>query len=330
MALQSEFDLIKRHFAPLSAGAPGAFGLANDAAVWRAADGCEIVVTTDCMVANVHFLADDPAASVAHKILAVNLSDVAAMGARPVAYTLATAFPHATGEDWVADFAAGLGAAQSAAGICLIGGDTVSTPGPMTLSLTAFGEVPAGKALTRSGCRPGDVIFVSGTIGDAALGLKVLQHKVAPAGTEDAEYLIGRYRRPSARTRLGARLAGLASAAIDISDGLGQDLEHLARESGVEIVIDVSKIPLSQAMHGCMTRDERIWSDVFGGGDDYELAFSVAQADVDKLLVAAEESATPVAAIGHVALEGSDGAVVRFLDGSGAAMNISARGFRHF
>ena len=330
MALHSEFDIIKRYFAPLSAGAPGAYGLANDAAVWRAANGCETVVTTDCMVAGVHFLPDDPPATIARKILGVNLSDLAAMGARPAAYTLASAFPHDTDESWIAAFAEGLGAAQADEAISLIGGDTVSTPGPLTLSLTAFGEVAAGAALTRSGCRPGDAVFVSGTIGDAALGLKILCHDIAPAGTEDAEYLIGRYRVPAARTKLGVGLAGLATAAIDISDGLGQDLEHLARESGVEIVVDVSKIPLSAAMRGCVARDERLWSDVFGGGDDYELAFSVAPSDVEKLLAAARDAATPVTVIGHVAAEGEDGTVVRFFDGGGAAMNISTRGFRHF
>jgi thiamine-monophosphate kinase len=330
MAPSSEFDTIRRYFAPLCADVVGAYNLANDAAVWRPRDGFEAVITTDCMVAGVHFLADDPPGSIAAKLLAVNLSDIAAMGATPAVYTVATAWPSEIGEDWIAAFAKGLGAVQAVAGIMLIGGDTVSTPGPMVLTLTAVGEVAIGKALTRSGARAGDDVYVTGTIGDAALGLRVLRGAVAPTRGEDAEYLIGRYRMPTPRSVLGASLPGVASSAIDVSDGLAQDIGHLARESGVGITLNRDLLPVSQAMTRALVQDESLWGSVFGGGDDYELAFTSAPANADKLMKLSAASGTPLARIGTVGATGESGAVVRFEDSDGIEIPVAHAGYRHF
>lgn len=330
MARLSEFDTIMRYFAPLSARAPGAFGLANDAAVWRPSDGFEAVVTTDCMVAGVHFLADDPPASIAAKLLAVNLSDIAAMGARPAVYTVAAAWPKATEEAWIAAFAAGLGDAQADAGVVLIGGDTVSTPGPMTFTLTAIGEVKTGGALSRGGSAAGDVVFVSGTIGDAALGLKVLRGTLVLNEGADADFLIGRYRGPTARSGLGAGLVGLASAAIDVSDGLAQDLGHMARESGVEFTVRASDLPLSGAARAVVAADRDFWDSVFGGGDDYELAFTVPRENVQAVWALAASVDTPITEIGDVGTASAEGISVRFLDDGGSPIAVSHGGYQHF
>lgn len=334
MARASEFEIIQRVFAPLSADAPGAFGLRNDAALWRPAAGCDGVVTTDCMVAGVHFLADDPPDSIAAKLLAVNLSDIAAMGARPSAYTLGAAWPVEIDDAWIAAFADGLRDVQSRAGISLIGGDTVATPGPLTFSLTAFGEVALGAALQRRGAVPGDRVFVSGTIGDAALGLRVLQGALADLSAPDRDFLINRYRRPSARSALGAGLAGLASAAIDVSDGLAADLGHIAGQSGVEIAVFADKLPVSASVSACIDADSNLSASVYGGGDDYELAFCVAPANIARVMALAAETETPVTEIGEVRPIAGETpqppGTVSFFNAAGGEIEIGQRGFRHF
>ncbi len=330
MALGSEFDIIRRYFAPLSEAAPGAYGLGNDAAVWRPADGCEAVITTDCMVAGVHFLPDDPPATVAAKLLAVNLSDLAAMGAKPAVYTIATAWPKDMDENWIAAFASGLAQAQAAAGVTLVGGDTVSTPGPMVLTLTAIGEVRSRMALPRGGAKVGDDVYVSGTIGDAALGLRVLRGELTPSDKTVGGYLIGRYRLPTARSTLGAGLAGLATAAIDVSDGLVQDLGHIARESGVNIVIDRDDIPLSVALKSALDGNQTLWDSVFAGGDDYELAFSAPPKAKDAILELANSSGTKATRIGIVGEASSGGPEVRVFDADRQIVPVGRQGYRHF
>lgn len=329
MARKSEFDIIRQYFAPLSEGAPGALGLTNDAALWRPSSGHDGVVTADCMVAEVHFFADDPADSVAEKILAVNLSDLASMGARPSAYTLAAAWPAEMDEDWIARFAGGLQRAQSAYGVDLIGGDTVATPGPLTLSLTAFGEVLENQSLSRSEARPGDNIYVTGTIGDAALGLKVLKGELEISSGRP-EFLIDRYRRPQARTSVGMGLLGVATSAIDVSDGLAADLGHIAEQSDVDIQVQVADIPLSEAARSAVEADETLLEDILGGGDDYELAFT-APADRDaEITELASSSGVPITRIGRaLALSGTE-AKVGFFDGAAQQLAIETTGFRHF
>src|SRR5260370_6116295 len=220
-----EFGRIARFFAPLAG--PGGLGLKDDAALIDCAPGHRLVVTVDAIVAGVHFLPEDPPGLVARKLLRVNLSDLAARGARPVHYVLATAFPATLGDDWVERFAQGLAEDQRLFGVDLLGGDSVATSGPAVLSLTAFGEVAAGAEIRRGGALPGDHIWVSGTIGDAYLGLKVLRGEYPELAAEHREALIARFQLPEPRTALGPRLAGTAHAMCDVSDGLLADLGHI-------------------------------------------------------------------------------------------------------
>jgi thiamine-monophosphate kinase len=228
---EGEFEFIARHLRPL-ATARGALALTDDAALLEPAPGRQLVLAKDAMVAGVHFFAADPPGQIAQKLLRVNLSDLAAMGAAPLGYLLALARPKEITDAWLAEFCAGLAADNAAFEVPLLGGDTVSTPGPLTLSLTAIGELPRGTALLRAGARAGDDVWVSGTLGDAALGLKVLQGAL-PAAEPARAFLIERYRLPQPRLALGEALRGIASAAIDISDGLVADLGHILEVSGV-------------------------------------------------------------------------------------------------
>ena len=238
-ALPGEFALIARHFRPLAG--PGALGLGDDAAVMTPPAGRELVIAADAMVAGVHFLPDDPADLVARKLLRTNLSDLAAMGAEPLGYLMTISAPRDTDEGWFAAFATGLAEDQEAFGLSLLGGDTTSTSGPISLSLTILGSVAPGTALRRNGARPGDGIWVSGSIGDGALGLLAAKGELA----DPDSYLAGRYRLPRPRLALGLRLHGIATAAMDVSDGLVQDLGHLCRAGSLAAEIMAEAVPLS-------------------------------------------------------------------------------------
>ncbi len=323
-----EFDLIARYFAPLAASAPGAFGLSNDAAVLDPAPGYSVVVTTDAMVAGVHFLPDDPANLVARKLLRVNLSDLAAMGARARAYVLDLALPPNLDEAWVAAFVDGLRADQDEFGITLLGGDTVKTPGALTLALTAFGEVPTGTALTRTGARAGDDIYVSGSIGDGALGLKALRGEIVGLTETARAALADRYHLPRPRLALGQALAarGLATAALDISDGLVADLGHVATGSGLAAEVEAQAVPLSTAARAALTADPGLREVVLGGGDDYELLFAAPPDTVAAIAALAEDVALPLTRIGAMAA----GTGVRVLDEAGAPIPLAKAGWSHF
>ncbi len=276
LAEPREFSLIGEYFRPLAG--PGALALTDDAALLRLPGGRDLVLSVDAMVAGVHFLPDDPPDLVARKLLRVNLSDLAAKGAAPLGYLLTIAAPATTSDAWFEAFAAGLGADQRSFGLYLLGGDMTSTSGPFSLSLTILGTVPPGRAVLRKGAASGHGIFVSGTIGDAALGLDVLQGRLAdPSG-----FLIERYRLPT--PRLGLPLADFAAAAMDISDGLVQDLGHLCRLGGVAAEIDSPLVPLSQPARAlgpsCLSR-------CLTGGDDYELLLAVPPDREDRLAAAA-------------------------------------------
>nr|WP_283949554.1 thiamine-phosphate kinase [Limobrevibacterium gyesilva] len=308
--------MIARHFRPL-AGA-GAFALTDDAAVLAPPAGRELVVAADAMVAGVHFLPDDPADLVGRKLLRTNLSDLAAMGAEPLGYLMTVSAPRETPDAWFAAFAAGLAQDQAAFGITLLGGDTTSTPGPVSLSLTILGTVARGAALRRNGARAGDGIWVSGTIGDGALGLLAATGKLDdPTG-----YLLDRYRLPRPRLALGRRLHGIASAALDVSDGLVQDIGHLCRESGVAAEIDAADVPLSAParaagmLERCLT-----------GGDDYELVLAVPPAHEAALHEAARAADIPVTRIGGFR-PGSPHVTVRAADGM--EMRLEKGGWSHF
>lgn len=322
-----EFELIERYFAPLTRGAAGAFGLTDDAAVLEIEPGRRLVITMDTMVAGVHFLEGEAAEDTAAKLLRVNLSDLAAMGAVPLGYTLSTALPAGVDEGWIAGFARGLAADQERYGIILVGGDMVAMPGPTTLSVAALGTVAAGTELRRAGARPGDVVYVSGTIGDGALGLIAEQGGLVDLAPHHESALRERYHRPEPRLALGQRLVGVARGAIDISDGLIADLAHVCETSGVAATVEAARVPLSAATRAALDAEAGLFPRVLTGGDDYELLFT-APADAGALLARiAAESGVALTAIGGitpgagtVTVTGADGQPLRF----------SETGYRHF
>lgn len=322
-----EFERIDRFFKPLAAGFPGAYGLADDAAAFAPPPGHDLVVTTDAIVAGVHFLPDDPPADIARKLLRVNLSDLAAKGADPLAYTLLTSLPRELDESWLAAFAAGLGEDQQTYGFHLAGGDSVFTPGPLTLSVTAFGIVPSGRMVRRSGARPGEALFVTGTIGDAALGLRVLQGKLT-LDEADAAYLIERYRRPLPRNAFASDLREMASAALDVSDGLVADGGHICETSNVGAVIQADAVPLSAAARAALAQDAGLMGLLLTGGDDYEILFTAPDEACPRIAAAALRCEVPVTRIGHMT-DRSDPMVV-VLNQGGAPLALPAGGWRHF
>lgn len=321
-----EFTLISELLAPLSRGEPGALNLTDDGALIAPAEGRCLVMTKDMLVAGVHFLADDDPGLIARKLLRVNLSDLAAMGAAPRAYLLGLALPNSVGEGWLRGFVEGLARDQAAYDITLIGGDTVSTDGPFTASLTALGEVRAGHELRRVGAVAGDLVFLSGSLGDAALGLAVLTGALKGLDDDAEAALRDRYHLPRPRLDLGRRLYGLARGLIDVSDGLIADLGHICTASGVGAEIDAPKVPLSVAARAALDLDPDLLATVLGGGDDYELLFSAAPGAVGQIADLAGELDLPITAIGRIA--GESGVVVR--DKNGLPMEIESSGWRHF
>ena len=320
----AEFELIDTYLAPLAAGAPGAFGLKDDAALFKLEPGENVVVTTDSVVAGVHFLADDPPGDIARKALRVNLSDLAAMGARPCAYTLAAVLPPDTTPEWLADFAAGLRADQAEFGVHLLGGDTVAGPGPLTLAVTALGAAKGDRVVRRSGAAPGQTIYVTGTIGDAALGLRLLRGDTSLADPVRRADLIGRYRRPRPRTGLGQALPGLASAAIDVSDGLLADLRRLCAASGLAGEIELTRVPISASVRA-LTDDQSFLLNLLASGDDYELVFTVPPSPAPRVEELARAHGVPVTPIGRTGA--GEGVVVR--GAQGEALEIPDGGYRH-
>lgn len=280
-----EFTLIGRHFRPLAG--PEALGLLDDAALLTPPPGQQLVLAADAMVAGVHFLADDPPETIGRKLLRVNLSDLAAMGATPLGYLMTIALTPATDDAWLAQFVAGLALDQQEFGLQVLGGDTVSTPGPLSLSLTILGLVPPGAALRRAGARPGDDLWVSGRIGDGYLGLRAARGEIAdPDGI-----LARRYRLPEPRLALGLALRGLARACMDVSDGLLQDLSHLCRAGSCAAEAEAALVPVSDAAAPIAA--------LVTGGDDYELLFAAAPTDRDAILAAGLAARTSVTRIGR-------------------------------
>ena len=304
LTLPPEFSLIARHFLPL-AGA-GALALSADAALLTPPAGRELVLAADAMVAGVHFLEDDPPETIGRKLLRVNLSDLAAMGADPLAYLMTIALPHGTADAWVAAFAAGMALDQAEYGLAVLGGDTVSTPGPLTLSLTILGVVAPGAALRRNGARPGDELWVTGRIGDGVLGLAAARGQLAdPDG-----YFATRYRLPTPRLAEGRALRGIATACMDVSDGLVQDLGHLCRASGCGAVLRAADVPLGAADADIAT--------LITGGDDYELLFACRPGTAPPGMAATR--------IGHFT-EGAP--TVTVLDAAGQPMSLPRQGWSH-
>jgi thiamine-monophosphate kinase len=323
-----EDSLIARYFKPIATD-PGAFGLVDDAAILKAL-GEDIVVTSDAIVEGVHYLPGDPPDTVARKALRTNLSDLAAKGAIPAGFVLTLAL-RAADENWLEPFARGLGEDARSFACPLLGGDTVSTPGPLMISITAFGRVGKGKMVRRSGARPGDRIMVTGTIGDAVLGLDILKNgsiaKALAGDPDGSEMLVARYRVPQPRNALAEALRDHASAAMDVSDGLAGDLAKLCSASGVTAVIDSPSIPTSATAASLLSRGAVSLETLIAGGDDYEILCTVPEATAGALVQAARQAGVAVTDIGTImAGEG----LPRFLDGEGRELALARRSYSHF
>jgi thiamine-monophosphate kinase len=296
-----EDRLIARYFRPL-ARHPGALGLADDAALLTPPPGCDLVLTTDGIIAGVHVFPDAPADAVARRALRVNLSDLAAKGAKPAGFLLAVALPPGTSEDWIAAFARGFDVDAEHFGCPLLGGDTDHTPGPLSVSITAFGTLPSGTMVRRSGAGAGDALFVTGTVGDAALGLTLRQTPKAGDSLTSAQrdHLLMRYLMPEPRNTLAETLRTHASAALDVSDGLVGDLAKLCRASGVSTQIDVSRIPLSDAARALLTADPALLERALTGGDDYEILAAVPAGKSESFRAGARAAEVDVTEIGRL------------------------------
>jgi thiamine-monophosphate kinase len=326
MPLPAEFALIARHFRPLAEDVPGALALADDAALLDPPAGRTLVLAADAMVAGVHFLPDDPPDTIGRKLLRVNLSDLAAMGADPLGYLMTTALPPGITPEWLDAFARGLKEDQRGYGCGLLGGDTVSTPGPLTLSLTVVGTVAPGRALTRTGARAGDAVWVSGTIGDGALGLLALTDRLPGLAGRHRAALADRYRLPRPRLPLGRRLSGIATACLDVSDGLVQDLGHLCRAAGLSAELEAEAVPLSEAAGAAVAANAALFARCLTGGDDYELVFTAPPAQSGALAAIAADTGIPLARIGRMTPAGPT--EVRVLR-AGVELPLAETGWSH-
>ncbi|MGO4705391.1 thiamine-phosphate kinase [Microvirga sp. 2MCAF38] len=296
----SEDDLIARYFAPMAG--EGALALKDDAASYTPRLGYDLVLTTDALVEGGHFLPDDPPGSVARKALGVNVSDLAAKGAEPRGFLLSLALPENWTEEWLAAFAKGLQTAARDFGCPLLGGDTVKARGPLTLTVTALGDVPSGRMVRRTNAQAGDLICVTGTIGDGALGLDL---RFSPAwgaelSPEERSFLIDRNRHPQPRFALAAALRDHANAAMDVSDGLAGDLAKMLRVSGVTGVVETANVPLSPAAAHAVAVEPRLTDRVVTGGDDYEILCTVPPENYENFVAQAARVGIALTAIGHV------------------------------
>lgn len=331
-----EFDLIKKYFRPLAEGEKGAASLMDDAAVLPVKDGHRLVVTMDTLVSGVHFLEFTPPHFVAAKALRVNLSDLASMGAQAAYYTLSLSLPNygevSYDDDWLDRFSQALEVEQQLYGVTLVGGDTVSTPGPFSISIAAFGWVRAGQDINRSGASAGDLVFVSGTIGDAALGLAAVQGAYTHLNPSSVEIITERFQRPQPRLDLGQRLFGLASACIDVSDGLIQDLGQICKASNVEATLHCDEAPLSDTAHMLVADEPELLKTLLSGGDDYELLFTVPPEWQQSITALADELALSLTQIGVIEPRNTleNGQLVRILDKQGEPVIVPVSGYRHF
>lgn len=319
-----EQDWIARYFAPLATN-PGAFALGDDAAIFPGGDA-NWVVTTDTLVEGVHFVGNEPAGHIAKKLLRVNLSDLAAMGAIPRYYTLNVTLPNHVSENWLAGFAKGLRDDQARYGVALLGGDTTSGRERIVLSLTAMGEVKT--PLRKSGANVGDKVAVTGTIGDAMLGLRYIQDAAAmPVLSADARAAINdAYQLPNPPVVLGALVARQASAGTDVSDGLLLDAHHIAQQSGVAIVIQRGQLPFSEACQQYLAEKPDDWQSFASGGDDYQLLLCFAPEKEAEMHELAVQQGVPFTVIGEVL----SGEGVRLIDGNGIDVTPKRLGYAHF
>jgi thiamine-monophosphate kinase len=322
----SEDEIIAEVFAPIAGR--GALGLQDDAALLPPSSE-ELVATTDAIIAGVHFFADDAPGLVAKKALRVNLSDLAAKGAQPLGFLLTLALPNDWTNDWLEDFAAGLSEDARAFGAPLLGGDTASTPGPLMISIALLGKTPQGGFVARCGARAGDLIYVSGTIGDAALGL-ALRRDASLAGRlspRSRDYLLDRYLLPQPRVALASVLRGRATAAMDISDGLAGDLAKLARASGVGACVELARVPFSSATREAIALDPALNDVAMTGGDDYEILCCVSPGAAGELESAAREAGERLERIGEINAEKG---VLEFVDARKNKKSFKTLSFSHF
>lgn len=320
-----EDRLISRHFKPLATD-PGALGLTDDAAFIKPPPGCDLVLKTDAIVGGVHFFPDDPPGQLARKALRVNLSDLAAKGARPLGYLLSLVLPAEVSESWLASFAAGLQADGESYGCPLFGGDTDRTPGPLTISIAMFGAVPSGAMVRRSGAKPGDRLMVTGTIGDAALGVQLRRGAAWKVSLEAREHLLSRYLLPQPRNALAEALRGHAAAAMDISDGLAGDLAKLCEVSGVGATVEVAKVPLSEAASGALAAEPSLIETILAGGDDYEILCAVRPDKAESFCAAAAAANVAMSEFGTI----TQGEGVRFLGADRKPLVLRRLSYSHF
>lgn len=328
--IDGEDDLVREFLAPLAAGFAGALGLTDDCAVLAPSPGTELVLKTDPVVAGVHFFADDDPADIAWKALAVNVSDLAAKGAAPRIYLMALSLPEAPERAWMAKFAAGLGEAQRAFGIHLAGGDTDRTPGHFSICITVIGEVPAGRMVRRTAARAGQAIYVSGTLGESALGLALRSDPALAARlgltSQEAARAIGRYLRPEPRIGLALALLAHAAAAMDLSDGLLKDLGRMCRASGVGARVLAVDLPLSSAMRRAVAAEPDRISAAIAAGDDYEILATVETSSCAAFEAAARAGGTTVTRIGEITATTE----VYALGADGAPLAPARPGWDHF
>lgn len=316
----SEFDLIKEYFQRPHHATRAVLGIGDDCALIAPTPGMQTAISSDMLVEGRHFFAGEDARRLGHKSLAVNLSDLAAMGARPVGFTLALALP-AADRAWLQGFAQGLFALADAFNIELIGGDT--TKGPLNICITVFGEIPPGQALLRSGAQAGDDVYVSGTVGDARLALEVFRSTLTLQGDE-FESVRKAMELPQPRVALGAALRGVATSAIDVSDGLVGDLKHILKRSNVGATLDVDTLPRSKILAAQPIATQRTCT--LAGGDDYELIFTAPSRHSDAVQQAALRSKVQVTRIGRI--DAAPG--LRLIDTSGTAVDNTFESFDHF
>jgi thiamine-monophosphate kinase len=327
-AESAEDRLIARYFRPL-ATAPGAFGLTDDAAVLTPPPGCDLVVTTDGVIAGVHFMPHDPPGMIARKVLRMNLSDLAAKGARPVGFLLSVALPVPTEEQWIAAFADGLGADATHYGCPLLGGDTDRTPGPLAMTVAAFGALPYGTMVRRTTAQVGDVVLVTGTIGDAALGLLKRKDTILvkrwQLTYEQSDYLSLCYLLPQPPTALAEAVRHHAAAAMDVSDGLVGDLAKLCRASGVAAEVDIARVPLSEPAEAALAADPTLIETILTGGDDYEILLTLPPQRLDAFRAAAQAADVAITEIGRI-VAGEGARFVR----DGKPLSFAHPSYSHF
>ncbi len=323
--MSGEDRLIARFFKPLATH-PGALGLTDDAACVSPPAGCDLVLKTDAIIGGVHFFAEDAAGDVARKALRVNLSDLAAKGATPLGFLMSLALPKDIGEDWLAGFAQGLREDAEQFGCPLLGGDTDRTPGPLSVSVAMVGSVPEGTMVRRAGARVGDRVFVSGTIGDAALGLLLRKGATWKLDVAQRRHLRSRYLLPQPRNALAEAVRAHASAAMDVSDGLAGDLAKLCRVSQVAAEIDVARVPLSDAAQAALASEPGAIEAVLTGGDDYEIVCAVPPERAASFQAAARAAKVSVSEIGAIVT----GKGARFIGADSRPLVFKRASFSHF